>query len=73
MELQVIAAAVIGRRSPRGWDRDDPGSCLGAVVMQSLQSGMVLLKIDTAMQDVVVGTVLVAAVGFDTVLRRRSA
>jgi D-xylose transport system permease protein len=73
VELQVIAAAVIGGTSFAGGIGTIPGAVLGAVVMQSLQSGMVLLKIDTAMQDVVVGTVLVAAVGFDTILRRRSA
>ena len=55
VELQVIAAAVIGGTSFAGGIGTIPGAVLGAVVMQSLQSGMVLLKIDTAMQDVVVG------------------
>jgi D-xylose transport system permease protein len=45
---------------------------LGAVVMQSLQSGMILLKVDSPVQDMVVGIVLVAAVALDTVLRRRA-
>ena len=34
--------------------------------MQSLQSGMVLIKVDSPVQDIVVGIVLVAAVGLDT-------
>ena len=49
-----------------------PGAVLGAVIMQSLRSGMVLLKIDSPAQDVVVGIVLIVAVGLDS-LRARSA
>ncbi|CLQ82634.1 Xylose transport system permease protein xylH [Mycobacterium tuberculosis] len=45
---------------------------LGALVMQSLQSGMVLLGIDTPFQRIVVGAVLVTAVWLDTVYRARS-
>jgi D-xylose transport system permease protein len=71
-ELQVIAAAVIGGTSFAGGIGTIPGAILGAVVMQSLQSGMVLLKVDSPMQDVVVGVVLVSAVAMDTILRRRS-
>jgi D-xylose transport system permease protein len=40
--------------------------------MQSLQSGMVLLRVDSPIQDIVVGIVLVAAVGTDAALRRRA-
>jgi D-xylose transport system permease protein len=43
---------------------------LGAVVMQSLQSGMVLLGVDAPLQNIVVGLVLVAAVWIDTIYRR---
>jgi D-xylose transport system permease protein len=71
-ELYVIAAAVIGGTSFAGGIGTIPGAVLGAVVMQSLQSGMVLLKVDSPIQDIVVGIVLVAAVGTDTALRRRS-
>ena len=73
VELQVIAAAVIGGTSFSGGIGTIAGGVLGAVVMQSLSSGMVLIGVDTAFQDIVIGMVLVAAVGFDTVLRRRRA
>ena len=72
-ELYVIAAAVIGGTSFAGGIGTIPGAVLGAVVMQSLQSGMVLLKVDSPIQDIVVGIVLVSAVGIDAALRRRSA
>jgi D-xylose transport system permease protein len=71
VELQVIAAAVIGGTSFSGGIGTIAGGVLGAVVMQSLASGMVLIGVDTALQDIVVGVVLVAAVGVDTALRRR--
>jgi len=71
-ELDVIAAAVIGGSSFAGGIGTIPGAVLGAVVMQSLRSGMVMLRVDSPTQDIVVGAVLVAAVGLDTMLRRRS-
>jgi len=70
-ELDVISAAVIGGSSLSGGIGTIPGAVLGAVVMQSLRSGMVMLRVDSPTQDIVVGIVLVAAVGFDTFLRRR--
>ena len=72
-ELYVIAAAVIGGTSLAGGVGTIPGAVLGALVMQSLQSGMVLLRVDAPLQDIVVGIVLVAAVTFDTIYRRRAA
>ena len=39
---------------------------LGALVMQSLQSGMVLIGLDSPLQSIVVGVVLVVAVWLDT-------
>jgi D-xylose transport system permease protein len=73
VELQVIAAAVIGGTSFAGGIGTIAGGVMGAVVMQSLQSGMVLIGVPTALQDIVVGAVLVGAVGFDSYLRRRRA
>ncbi len=70
-ELDVISAAVIGGTSFAGGIGTVPGAILGAVVMQSLRSGMVLLLVDSPTQDIVVGIVLVAAVGLDAVVRRR--
>lgn len=71
-ELDVISAAVIGGTSFAGGIGTIPGAVLGAVIMQSLRSGMLLLRVDSPTQDVVVGIVLVAAVGLNALLRRRS-
>ncbi len=71
-ELYVIAAAVIGGTSFAGGIGTIYGAMLGALVMQSLQSGMVLVGFDSAVQQMVVGCVLVIAVWLDTIYRRRS-
>jgi D-xylose transport system permease protein len=71
-ELLVIAAAVIGGTSLAGGVGTVAGAMLGAVLMQSLQSGMVLLGVDTPLQSIVVGAALVIAVWFDIVYRRRA-
>jgi D-xylose transport system permease protein len=73
MELNVIAATVIGGTSFSGGVGTITGALLGAVVMQSLISGMVLMGIEAPLQDIVVGIVLVLAVTLDTLVRRRSA
>jgi D-xylose transport system permease protein len=70
-ELDVIAAAVIGGTSFSGGVGTIPGAVLGAVLMQSLRSGMVLVGIDSPSQDIVVGVVLVTAVTVDAMLRLR--
>ena len=71
-ELYTIAAAVIGGTSLAGGTGTIAGAMLGAFVMQSLQSGMVLLGIDSPLQRIVVGIVLVVAVWLDTVYRGRA-
>ena len=69
-ELYVIAAAVIGGTSLAGGVGSIAGALLGALVMQSLQSGMVLMGMDSPLQSIVVGIVLVFAVWLDTLYRR---
>ncbi len=71
-ELYTIAAAVIGGTSFSGGIGTVSGAMLGALVMQSLQSGMELMGIDTPLQNVIIGIVLVIAVGIDTAYRRRA-
>jgi D-xylose transport system permease protein len=72
-ELYVIAAAVIGGTSFAGGIGTITGAVLGALLMQSLQSGMVLMNVDAPLQNIVVGIVLVIAVTLDSIYRRRTA
>jgi len=71
-ELYVIAAAVIGGTSLAGGVGTIYGAILGALVMQSLQTGMVLIGFDAAIQQIVVGSVLVIAVYLDILYRSKS-
>ena len=69
-ELYVIAAAVIGGTSLAGGVGTIYGAILGALLMQSIQSGMGLLNLPAAFQNIVVGAVLVIAVWLDQIYRR---
>lgn len=71
-ELYVIAAAVIGGTSLAGGVGTIYGAILGALVMQSLQTGMVLIGFDTSVQQIIVGSVLVLAVYLDNLYRKRA-
>ena len=66
-ELNVIAAAVIGGTSLAGGIGTIYGAVLGAVFMQSLENGMVLLGVPTPLQKMAIALVLVAAVWIDRI------
>jgi D-xylose transport system permease protein len=71
MELYVIAAAVIGGTALAGGSGSILGSALGALIMQSLDSGMLLLDVAIGKRMVIIGQVLIVAVVFDVLYRRR--
>ena len=71
-ELRVIAAAVIGGTALAGGLGTIYGAILGALIMQSLQSGMAMVGVDAPLQNIVVGTVLVVAVLIDIIYRKRT-
>jgi D-xylose transport system permease protein len=70
-ELRVIAAAVIGGTALAGGLGTIRGAILGALIMQSLQSGMAMVGVDAPFQNIVVGAVLVIAVLVDILYRKR--
>ncbi len=70
-ELRVIAAAVIGGTALAGGVGTIYGAILGALIMQSLQSGMAMVGVDTPFQNIVVGLVLIIAVWVDILYRKR--
>ena len=71
LELDAIAACVIGGASLMGGRGSIFGAILGAFVMESLNNGMSMANMDASWQDIIKGVVLVAAVGFDMASRRR--
>lgn len=70
-ELRVIAAAVIGGTALSGGVGTIYGAVLGALIMQSLQSGMAMVGVDTPFQNIIVGLVLIIAVWVDIIYRKR--
>lgn len=72
MELDAIAACVIGGTSLMGGRGTVFGACLGALIMASLDNGMSLLNVQNETEMIVKGVVLVVAVGFDMLGRRRT-
>ncbi|GGQ26697.1 sugar ABC transporter permease [Streptomyces roseolilacinus] len=68
--MNVIAAAVIGGTSLFGGRGTTWSALLGMLVIQSIASGMSLLGIQSAVQFMITGGVLLAAVVIDTVARR---
>jgi D-xylose transport system permease protein len=72
MELDAIAACVIGGTSLMGGRGKVSGALLGALIMASLDNGMSLLSVENATQYIIKGAVLVAAVGADMAGRKKS-
>jgi D-xylose transport system permease protein len=71
MELDAIASCVIGGTSLMGGRGTVFGAVLGALILASLDNGMSLLNVESYAQYIVKGSVLVAAVGFDMLGRKR--
>ena len=74
-ELNVIAAAVVGGASLSGGKGTALGALLGALVIQMISTGIVILGIDQNYSQIIIGTVVIVAVLLDQlnawVARRR--
>lgn len=71
MELNVIVAVVIGGASTMGGTGTVLGTFLGVILMAILENGLVLAKIPTFWQKIVMGLIIVIAVSFDVINRKR--
>ena len=71
MELDAVAACVIGGVSLKGGRGTVMGVFLGALIMATLAKGMSLMGVGPEMKYMVRGSVLVLAVWMDTRLNRR--
>ena len=73
LELKVIAAVVIGGASLSGGRGTVLGTVAGALLMQTIVSGCTQLGVTNPVQDIILGTIIVAAVTFDQIRQRRAA
>jgi len=72
LELDAIAAAIIGGTALNGGRGRIFGALVGALLMGSLNNGMSLMNVPTFYQDTARGVVLLLAVAIDQLSRRRS-
>jgi ribose transport system permease protein len=73
LELDVIAAAVIGGASLFGGQGTVVGTLIGAFLIALIRNGAVLLNVNTFWQQVIIGVIIWAAVFWDQYRRRRLA
>jgi ribose transport system permease protein len=71
LELEVIAAAVIGGASLLGGEGSIVGSVVGASLMTVIQTGSTHLGLPNWVEEVVTGVIIVAAVAVDRLRHRR--
>ncbi|KQU86638.1 ribose transport system permease protein [Variovorax paradoxus] len=71
MELNVIAAAVIGGASLKGGSGTVLGAVLGLALLSVVTSSLILLDVSPYWQDVIKGLILLAAVTIDHILNTR--
>lgn len=72
MELDAIAAVVIGGTSLAGGRATIPGTVIGAIIMATLNNGLQILGVAQEWQRIAVAAVIIGAVYADTIRRRRA-
>jgi putative multiple sugar transport system permease protein len=70
-ELDAIASCFIGGASASGGIGTIVGAIIGALVMGVLNNGMSIMGVGSAIQQVIKGLVLLLAVGFDVVSKKK--
>lgn len=69
-ELRTITAAVLGGASLSGGVGTIPGAILGVMFMALVQNALIIGGVQAFWQNIVVGVVLLVAIGIDQVARR---
>jgi len=72
MEFTVISAVILGGASLSGGKGSIVGAMFGALLLGTLDNGMVMMDIQTYWQDVIIGLVLIFAVLLDVVKNRKT-
>ena len=70
LELDIIAAVVIGGASLSGGSGSVMGSMIGALTMAVLRNGSNQMGWPTFMQEIIIGVVIIIAVGVDKLRQR---
>ncbi|NQZ56995.1 MAG: ABC transporter permease [Lentisphaeraceae bacterium] len=73
LELNIIAAVLIGGASLDGGEGSALGSIVGAVIMAVLVNGCTLMNISPSYQKMIIGAIIIVAVGIDKLKHRITA
>jgi ribose transport system permease protein len=73
LELDVIAAVVIGGGSLSGGEGSILGTMVGALIMTVIASGCTQMGLPNWVQEIITGAIIVAAVALDRLRHRRAA
>jgi ribose/xylose/arabinose/galactoside ABC-type transport system permease subunit len=71
LELDIIAAVVIGGGSLSGGEGRVTGSVIGALIIAILRSGCQAVGVENFVQNIVIGSIIIIAVGIDQIKRSR--
>lgn len=69
-ELIAIASVVVGGASLFGGRGTVEKTIVGALIIQVLQNGLVMLNVPSPIQQIIIGMIIIAAVGLDNLLRK---
>jgi len=73
LELQVIAATIIGGTAITGGTGSVPGALIGAMVIATISAGLVYFTVSPSWSGVVTGATILVAVSADGIVRLRRA
>jgi len=73
LELDVIAAVVIGGGSLYGGEGSVLGSVVGALIMAVIRAGCSQMGIPNWVQEIIMGLIIIVAVALDRLRHRRAA
>ncbi|MGD0782363.1 MAG: ABC transporter permease [Candidatus Aminicenantales bacterium] len=73
LELDIIAAVVIGGGSLSGGEGSILGSMIGVFIMSFLRNGCTMMGWPNYIQEIIIGAIIVAAVSLDQIRHRRAA
>jgi ribose transport system permease protein len=72
LELDIIAAVVIGGGSLNGGEGSVLGSMIGVFIMSFLRNGCTMMGWPNYIQEIIIGVIIVAAVALDQIRHRRA-
>ena len=71
IEMDIIAASIIGGTSLTGGSGSIPGTIIGVFIYGVMKAGLVYIGITSYMQKIFIGAIIIFAVTVDMMTKRR--